>query len=238
MNLRIFDSAVDLVRGAAETILQIVERSDRPVIALSGGSTPKPLYELLGGSPYREQLARKSVVWVMVDERYVPLDDPQSNAAMVQRTLFRDGLSAGHEFLRFRTELNDPARTAVEFEDEWRRLQISRLDAVLLGTGDDGHTASLFPGTPVLDVADRIAAEVFVPRLNQWRVTITMPVVRDAVLRMILAAGEAKRPILDGVRAGADFPITRATAGDLLSWWFVDRAAAAGVEAALTRNIK
>lgn len=238
MNLRIFDSVDDLVRGAAETILHTVQQVERPVIALSGGSTPKPLYELLGRAPYRDGLARKRIVWVVVDERYVPLDDPQSNAAMMQRTLFRDGVSPGHEFLRFKTELNDPAKTARTFEDDWKRLDIPRLDIVLLGTGDDGHTASLFPGTPVLDVADRIAAEVFVPRMNQWRVTITMPVIRDASLRMILAAGESKRPILDAVRKGADLPIVRATGGELDSWWFVDRAASADVEAALTRNIK
>ena len=226
MNLRIFDSVGDLVAAAAATIVQIVQKNERAIIALSGGSTPKPLYELLGGAPYRDELAKKPVVWVVVDERYVPLDDPQSNAAMIQRTLFRDGVSKGHEFLRFKTELNDPAKTASEFEAGWKRHGIGRIDAVLLGVGDDGHTASLFPGTPVLDVSDRIAAEVFVPRMKQWRVTITMPVIRDAALRMILAAGESKRPILDDVKRGVDHPITRATAG-LDNWWFTDRAATA-----------
>ena len=226
MNLRIFDSVGDLVAAAAATIVQIVQKNERAIIALSGGSTPKPLYELLGGAPYRDQLAKKPIVWVVVDERYVPMDDPQSNAAMIQRTLFRDGASKGHEFLRFKTELNDPAKTAIEFEAGWKRHGIGRLDAVLLGVGDDGHTASLFPGTAVLDVSDRIAAEVFVPRMKQWRVTITMPVIREAALRMILAAGESKRPILDDVKRGVDHPITRATTG-LDSWWFTDRAATA-----------
>ena len=226
MNLRIFDCVDDLVRGAASTILQRVKGKDRAAIALSGGSTPKPLYELLGGAPYRDELAKTRVVWVVVDERYVPLDDPQSNAAMMQRTLFRDGIAPGHEFLRFRTELNDPAASARQFESDWKNLGLDTLDIVLLGVGDDGHTASLFPGTPVLDVTDRIAAEVYVPRMKQWRVTITMPVIRAAALRMILAAGEGKRPILDDVRRGVDHPIVRATGGELESWWFVDRAAA------------
>lgn len=238
MNLRIFDSLNDLVRGAAQTILQVAGRNERSVIALSGGSTPRPLYELLGGPPCHDELAKSRVIWVVVDERYVPLSDPQSNAGMIQRTLFRDGISKGHEFLRFKTELKDPAATAREFEAGWKSLGIERLDVVLLGVGDDGHTASLFPGTPVLDVRDRIAAEVFVPRLNQWRVTITLPVIRDAALRMILAAGEAKQPILDDVRRGVDHPIVRATAGELESWWFVDRAASATVESAVARNIK
>lgn len=226
MNLRIFDCVDDLVRGAASTILQRVKGKDRAAIALSGGSTPKPLYELLGGAPYRDELAKTRIVWVVVDERYVPLDDPQSNAAMMQRTLFRDGIAPGHEFLRFKTELDDPAATARAFESDWKRLGLDTLDVVLLGVGDDGHTASLFPGTPVLDVTDRIAAEVYVPRMKQWRVTITMPVIRAAALRMILAAGEGKRPILDDVRRDVDHPIVRATGGELESWWFVDRAAA------------
>ncbi len=225
MNLRIFDSIDDLIRGAAATILQRVMGKERAVVALSGGSTPKPLYEVLGGADYRQELAKTRVIWVVVDERYVPLDDPQSNAAMIQRTLFRDGVPPGHEFLRFRTEVNDPAKTAQEFENDWKRLAIDTLDIALLGVGDDGHTASLFPGTPVLDVSDRIASEVFVPRLKQWRVTLTMPVIRQAGLRMILAAGASKRPILDDVRRGVDHPIVRATGGDIESWWFVDRAA-------------
>ena len=226
MNLRIFDSVDDLLRGAADTIRQVAAGADRPVIALSGGNTPKPLYDLLGGAPYRDHLAKKPIVWVVVDERYVPLDDPQSNAAMIQRTLFRDGMSPGHDFLRFKTELNDPAKTAAQFESDWKRLRVDQIDCVLLGVGDDGHTASLFPGTPVLDVRDRIAAEVFVQRLNQWRVTITLPVIRQAKMRMILAAGASKRPIINDVRNGIDHPIVRATAGELESWWFVDRAAA------------
>ncbi len=225
MNLRIFDSLDDLIRGAAATILQRLAGKERAAVALSGGSTPKPLYELLGGSPYRQELAGTQVIWVVVDERYVPLDDPQSNAAMIQRTLFREGMSPGHEFLRFRTELNDPARTARQFESDWRSLGIDKLDVILLGVGDDGHTASLFPGTPVLEVADGIAADVFVPRLNQWRVTLTLPVIRAAGLRMILAAGESKRPILEDVRRGADHPVVRATGGAIESWWFVDQAA-------------
>lgn len=222
MNLRIFDTAGDLVRAAARTIVQRVEGRESASIALSGGSTPKPLYELLGASPWRETLAKTAITWVVVDERYVPLDDPQSNAAMIERTLFANGTSPSHRFLRFKTELNDPAATAVEFEREWP----GDLDLVLLGCGDDGHTASLFPGTPVLEVEDRIAAEVFVPKLNQWRVTITKPVIRAAKLRIVLVAGISKAKIIREVREGVEHPIALVTRG-VESWWFVDRAAGA-----------
>jgi len=225
MNLRIFDTVSDLIRGAARTIVQRVEGRDSAAIALSGGSTPKPLYEMLGAAPWRDELAKTAITWVVVDERYVPLDDPQSNAAMIERTLFANGMLPSHRFLRFKTELNDPARTAVQFEEEWRAHGIENLDLVLLGCGDDGHTASLFPGTPVLDVEDRIAAEVFVPKLDQWRVTITKPVIRAAALRIVLAAGESKARIIREVRDGVDHPIALVTR-DIESWWLVDRGAA------------
>jgi 6-phosphogluconolactonase len=225
MNLRVFDSAGDLIRATARTIVQRIDALEHPVIALSGGSSPIPLYELLGGPTYRHELAKRAITWVVVDERYVPLDDPQSNAGMMQRTLFAEGMLPTHRFLRFKTELNDPAKTAAWFEEEWRFYGIEKLDVVLLGVGDDGHTASLFPGTPVLDVEERIAAEVFVPRLDQWRVTITKPVIRAATLRLVLTAGQSKARIVRDVREGVEHPITLATRG-VETWWLVDRAAA------------
>lgn len=224
MNLRIFDTTDDLLTAAARTLVQRVQQGAR-TIALSGGSTPKPLYAMLGASPLREQLAAFPIIWIVVDERYVPIDHPDSNAGMMQKTLFANGISPAHRFLRFDTELNDPAATAYAFENEWRSLGIPQLDVVLLGMGDDGHTASLFPGTPVLAVEDRIAAEVFVPRLDAWRVTITKPVIRAATLRLVLASGAKKKPILEAIRDGADYPIAQATR-DLETWWMLDRDAA------------
>ena len=227
MNLRIFDTTDDLLTAAARTVMQRVNEGAR-TIALSGGSTPKPLHAMLGASPWREELAQFPITWIVVDERYVPLDHPDSNAGSMEKTLFANGISPSHRFLRFRTELNDPAATARGFEDEWRTLGIQQLDLVLLGMGDDGHTASLFPGTPVLDVEDRIAAEVLVPRLDAWRVTLTKPVLRAAALRLVLATGAKKKPILEAIGDGADDPIAQVTAGTE-TWWFVDRDAAPAV---------
>jgi 6-phosphogluconolactonase len=224
MNLRIFDTTGDLLTAAARTLVQRVEAGAR-TIALSGGSTPKPLYAMLGASPLREQLADLPITWIVVDERYVPIDHPESNAGMMEQTLFADGMSPAHRFLRFDTELNDPAATARAFENEWRTLGITQLDLILLGIGDDGHTASLFPGTPVLEVEDRITSEVFVPRLDAWRVTITKPVIRAATLRLVLATGANKKPILEGVRNGADYPIAQVTSGTE-TWWLIDQEAA------------
>jgi len=215
MNLRVFDTVDDLIRAAARTLMQRIDGSARS-IGLSGGSTPKPLYELLGQS---DELRQKPITWVLVDERYVPIDDSQSNAGMIEKTLKPERL------LRFKTEIGDPARTAEEFEREWRDLGLDRLDIVLLGIGDDGHTASLFPGTDVLNVEDRIAAAVYVPKLSAWRVTLTKPVIRAAGLRIVLATGASKRPILEEVRAGAEYPIALVTR-EVETWWFLDRDAA------------
>jgi 6-phosphogluconolactonase len=228
MNLRIFESIDDLIRAAARTIVQKVKSGARS-IALSGGSTPRPLYELLGSGEWREELARVPITWVVVDERCVPIEDSESNAGMIQQTLFARGIPGGHQFLRFRTDLQDPHRIAMDFEDQWRARGLDRLDVVLLGIGDDGHTASLFPGTPVLEVRDRIAAEVFVPKLKAWRVTLTEPVLRAAAFRLVLAVGSSKKAVLEEMRKGADYPIARVTRGEIETWWFVDRAAANGM---------
>lgn len=224
MNLRIFDTVDDLLRAAAATLVQRASSNGSLSIGLSGGSTPQPLYRMLGQSPQREALAKARITWVVVDERYVPRTDPQSNAGMIERTLFAEGISPSHQFLHFRTEFQDPARSAIEFERVWCDLDLKQLDSIILGIGEDGHTASLFPGTPVVDVEDRIASEVFVPRLDSWRVTLTMPAIRAAKLRIVLGAGASKRNIIREVREGADYPIARATR-DVESWWFVDREA-------------
>jgi 6-phosphogluconolactonase len=213
MNLRIFDDAEALAHAAACTILE----SGAKTIVVTGGSTPKRTYELLSES------LPQDVTWILLDERYVPKTDAQSNAAMVERTLFARGVP--ERWLSFNTELDDPVATARAFEEDWRRLAIHDPDLVLLGCGDDGHTASLFPGTPVLDVEDRIASEVFVPRLDQWRETLTLPVIRSAKQRIVMATGAAKKKVIREVREGAEeYPIARATRG-VDTWWFVDREA-------------
>ncbi|HEY2830588.1 MAG TPA: 6-phosphogluconolactonase [Thermoanaerobaculia bacterium] len=220
MNLRIFESKEELMRGTARAIAE--RATDGAVIALSGGSTPVPVYEILGRD---DALRERRVTWVVVDERYVPESDPQSNSAMIRRTLFARGVAPSHRFLRFKTELDDPQATVREFEREWGEFGIEKINVIVLGVGDDGHTASLFPGTEALNVEDRIATAVFVQKLDMWRVTITKPLIRAADLRIVQLAGESKREILRAVRDGADYPIAQATSG-VETWWLLDRAAA------------
>lgn len=224
MNVRVFDSVSDLAAVAAAELVRRVETGAR-VIGLSGGSTPKEMYKVLGTTRLGERLRSREVIWITEDERFVPPDHPESNAGMILETLFAAGLPAAHRFLRFRTELGDPAATALDFEREWRELKLENLDVVILGVGEDGHTASLFPGTDILEVSDRIAREVWVPRLNTWRLTLTLPVLRKTPAKYVLAAGASKREVLDRVKKGEDLPITRVTSGEGECWWLVDREA-------------
>jgi 6-phosphogluconolactonase len=227
MNFRIFDSVADLVQAAAREIVRRAASRTSFRIALSGGATPEPLYALLGSAPLRDQLTPLEIDWIVGDERCVPIDNPASNAGMILRTLFAHGIPEKHHFLRFPTEEGDPERIAAGFERAWKERGIERLDLAIQGMGEDGHTASLFPGTSVLEVRDRIAAPVYVPRLDSWRVTLTLPVLEESGAIMVLAAGAGKRAVIEQLRAGwTNFPIARVTSAVEDTWWFTDRAAA------------
>lgn len=228
MNLRVFDSLSDLVSEAGQELLRRIENDSARVIGLSGGSTPKSLYQMLASAEFRSRLEAHRLIWVLEDERYVPPYHQDSNSRMIEQALFAGGVPAGHALLRFRTELNDPPRTAQRFEQEWRELDLQGLDLAILGMGEDGHTASLFPGTEVLEVTDRIASELWVPRLNSWRVTMTVPYLRGSRLQYVLVSGASKRDALERARRGEDLPINRVARGDAGCWWLVDRDAYGG----------
>lgn len=224
MNFRIFESVNELVRAVAGSIVRSIEDRDRSVVTLSGGSTPAPIYELLGGE-YRSRLEGKTVVWVTGDERDVPSGDVSSNRTMIERTLFAGGLPERQTFLYFDTNLGDRELTSSRFEQQWRDLGLDRPTLTILGIGDDGHTASLFPGTSALAVSDRIAVANHVPQLDSWRYTLTFPVIQASEEIFVLAAGEKKKAMIDRIEAGEGFPIAEALKGEGRRWWFVDRAA-------------
>jgi 6-phosphogluconolactonase len=225
MNFRVFRNEDDLAEASADVVIRKAESSERLVVSLSGGSTPERLYTLLGQGQARDRLAGRNVVWVMGDERCVPPDHEQSNQRMVRRTLFRDGISPEHRFLPFRPELEDPDLIARQFEEDWRAVSLDRLDLALLGIGEDGHTASLFPGTDLLEATDRVAAAVWVEKLGMWRVTMTLPMFRAAAEKLVLAAGEEKRDIIRRINLGESFPIVLTGATGDEAWWMVDDAA-------------
>jgi 6-phosphogluconolactonase len=152
-------------------------------IALSGGNTPRPVYKRLATSA-------RDLPWTLSritfgDERCVPPDDPQSNFRMARETLFEPAGVPEESILRMRGEI-DPQIAARKYDDRLEVLAaqheetIYRHDLILLGLGDDGHTASLFPGTVGLEEKRRKVIANFVPKLNSWRLTFTFPLINAA----------------------------------------------------------
>ena len=187
-----------LARRASETIAtqisQVLDQRDRCRIALSGGSTPAKAYALLG----QEHLSWERVDVVLGDERWVAADDESSNARMLRNTLFDGGPGASASFHAVPTvELSDADASAAAFADLVSRIcpgEPPIFDLMLLGLGDDGHTASLFPGTEAPGVTDRWATVGRGKGLD--RITLTAPVLSAARQVIFLVGGSAKQEAL------------------------------------------
>jgi 6-phosphogluconolactonase len=235
-------------------------------LALSGGSTPKRLYQLLSRDPdLNIDWSRVLLVWG--DERNVPPDDPQSNYRMVKENLL-DHIDIPEEnVLAVPEPGGDPAVAAASYErllrerlyprqrlpeefasgfqlpdeqpsanngsqgadpvSEWQEMPF--INCVLLGLGDDVHTASLFPGTPALMESERTVVENFVPQLDCWRITLTVPMINTAEHIAFLISGESKLAALTSLWHApvnpAQFPAQLIHPSDGNLWFFLDKAA-------------
>lgn len=219
----------------AEQAERAVEAQGRFSVALSGGSTPRPAYELLAQPPFRDRVpwAKVHVFWG--DERCVPVDDPRSNYRLARLALL-DHIPIPNGQIHPILCSQQPREAAERYETLLRTSftsQPPRLDLVFLGLGENGHTASLFPGTPVLEEQQRWVADVEVPGQDVSRVTLTALVLNRAAVVAFLVAGAAKaavlRDVLEGPRDPSRLPaqLIRPTGGELR--WLVDRAAASVV---------
>jgi 6-phosphogluconolactonase len=222
----------DLAHRAAHWIADIVRDGEGPLaISLSGGSTPRRLYQLLAEAPFRDAMPWSRIHWFWGDERFVPPDHPDSNYRMVREALLSRATVPPANIHPVPTG-GDPATAARDFE---RTLQsfygASALDPAhplfeieLLGLGPDGHTASLFPGTKVLDENQRWVAEVIGAKAED-RITLTYPALASSRHTAFLVAGADKREALERVWAGdKELPAARlAPVGELV--WFVDEQA-------------
>jgi 6-phosphogluconolactonase len=219
LNVRRFDS-VDLLNASlADDIARAVEEQGARYIELSGGESPRTVYELLGCGERRERLASFDLCWIVGDERFVDPDDDRSNRKMIEATLFREGISPAHRFIYFETRGVDPATAALRFERAWKTAEVPGLDLAVLGVGDDGHTASLFPNHEILEERDRIARELWAEHLDMWRLTLTLPVLRAAKSKLVLAAGSKKLTVLQRVKNGEDLPVARVTSSGHATWY-------------------
>jgi 6-phosphogluconolactonase len=199
----------NFVPDAAEFILQharvaLAERGQFR-IALSGGNTPRPVYTEL--ARIGRDLPWDRVFFTFGDERCVPPEDEQSNLRMARESLFVPAAVPEKSIARMRGEI-DPQIAAQEYQDglDLRAAQrgemIYRHDLILLGIGDDGHTASLFPGTAALQEKTRRVVANFVPKLNVWRITFTFPLIGQARHICFLANANKNRELLEKVLGG------------------------------------
>ena len=217
-------AAQDFARRAGEAI----DASGRFTVALAGGSTPKAAYELLARE-YAGPVDWSRVHVFFGDERTVPPDHEDSNYRMAKQALL-DHVQVGSEH-RMRGELL-PAEAASAYEEElWSFFgEPPRLDLVMLGIGEDGHTASLFPHTPALDVRDRWAIENPVEKLETTRLTLTVPVINAARAVVFAVAGEGKAEalaqILESDADPHEYPAKLVSPEDGEPTWMVDEAAA------------
>ena len=231
--LDVFDDGAALARGVAHWLAERAIEADPPVrIALSGGSTPKALFEVLAGSCYRDNFPWAKVEFYWGDERFVPHDHPDSNYRMA-REAFLDAVPIPAERIHPIPTDGTPEDAARRYEAELKRAYgkaefdpARPLFAVqLLGLGPDGHTASLLPGAEVLGERTRWVAPVAHGR-PEARITLTYPALESSRSTAFLVTGAAKAAILKAVRdGGSDVPAARLRPwGELV--WFADRAAA------------
>ncbi|HEY0111353.1 MAG TPA: 6-phosphogluconolactonase [Fibrella sp.] len=237
MKINIADNPTDLARQAAEWVTDYAERmlkqQDRFTIALSGGSTPKALHELLAQPPLRNRIdwSRVHVFWG--DERYVPLTDEKNNARMAYDTLLNHVPVPEAQIHVMKTDL-PPDESMIEYEQTLHQYfdgENHTFDLVLLGMGDDGHTLSLFPGTDVVNEEQAWTKAFFLTQQDMFRLTLTAPVVNKAAAVLFLVAGANKADALHEVLHGAyqpdKYPSQRIKpeTGELV--WFIDKAAGA-----------
>lgn len=204
-------------------------------VALAGGSTPRALYEALAREPWRDQINwRATFIW-FGDERCVPPTHPDSNYRMAQETLLALVDCPSTQIQRMEGE-RDPHAAARDYqrllETRLPREELPdlppHLDLVLLGLGSDGHIASLFPNTAILNQQIALTDAVFVPKLSAWRISLTYPLIAAARQVMMLVTGASKADIVTAVLHGAaqELPATRLRSRSAIEW-YLDRAAAA-----------
>lgn len=225
-----------LARRAAELFAaaarRAVETGGRFRVALSGGGTPRRCYELLASAPFREQVPWTAVEIFWGDERCVAPDDPRSNARMAREALLKQ-VPLPSEQIHPMFSFGDPATAARDYEQllgDFFGEKEPSFDLVLLGLGEDGHTASLFPGSPALEEKERWVRVTQRPEEEIFRLTLTLPLLNRATQVVFLVAGDSKTAILCQVLAEDEAvqplpaQLIRPQPGELL--WLVDRAAA------------
>jgi 6-phosphogluconolactonase len=235
--IKVVPTADEVAIEAAERVVAAAELSIRNkgsfAIALSGGSTPKALFDVLASDGYRERIQWPKVEVFFGDERCVPPDSDQSNFRMARESLLSKVPIPGDNIYRMHGE-SDPHQAAAEYGKMLQeKFEDVGIDLVLLGMGDDGHTASLFPGTEALKEEKHRCVANYVEQLKAWRITLTAPFINRSWEVMILVTGKGKAArvaeVLEGPADPDRLPIQliQPDLGKLV--WVMD-SAAAGME--------
>lgn len=238
--VQVFEKSEELSREAAEIFLQAaieaVKTNGRFTVALTGGTSPAPLYKLLAESPYNEQMPWADTYVFWGDERWVPLTDKASNAKMTFETLLDHvPVPKDHIFPMWSDE--EPEAFATKYEELLSKHfdGSPRFDLILLGMGDDGHTASLFPHTNVLMEEEKLVVAYYLVPQSMYRITLTAPCINAAKKIIFLVFGEKKAHALHEVLQGSFHPGTypaqliRPANGEAI--WLVDKLAASALSA-------
>ena len=231
-----------LARAAAErfacVVEQAVEERGRAFVALSGGSTPKQMGTILAREPYRSRIPWERVHIFWGDERWVPLGSPESNAGEAKRGFLDLVPIPVANIHPWETDVESPREAAAAYEALLRETfdetgGAPRFDLVLLGMGDDGHTASLFPNTDALAENENLAVANFVPKMDATRLTLTAPVINAGREILFLVGGPGKADTLEAVLEGPELPATfpaqliRSSLPDGQLLWLIDEDAGA-----------
>ena len=237
MKLNIFKTPDDALTSLAVyfvvTAARSIAESGQFSVALSGGSSPKKLYELLASPVFKDNVEWDKVHFFFGDERNVPQTDPDSNYLMAKKAMFSPLELRSSQVFAIDTSL-PPAEAAKKYTDDINNYfagEEARLDLVLLGLGDNSHTASLFPHTSILHEKTASVKEVFVDELGGvYRLSMTAPLINQARCIAYLVYGDGKasavRHIIEGERDIENYPaqLISPKKGDLQ--WFMDTAAA------------
>lgn len=240
--IRILTTPQELFAAAAEEVIraanEAVTASGKFTLVLSGGSTPKALYNLLATNA-RTALPWDRMYFFWGDERHVPPTDPDSNYRMVNEAMLSKVPIPPANVFRMEAENPDASAAAASYDQTLRKFfqldasGVPRFDLVLLGMGPDGHTASLFPGTEGLKEKSRLVIANWVEKLKTHRLSFTLPVLNAAHTVAFLVSGTDKAPalkaVLEGNEPGEQYPAKLVQPKDGKLVWFLDRAAASGL---------
>ncbi len=231
-NVRVLPTPEEAAAAAAALVAKLADEhgsaAGRFTIALSGGSTPRLLYQTLACDPYAARMAwdRWRVFWS--DERCLPPDHEESNYRMAREALLDRVCIPAQQIHRMRGEI-EPEEAAEAYASVVLDTSPS-FDLILLGIGEDGHTASLFPGTEALQERRKLVVANWAPRLQAYRITFTLPLINMAKNVVFLATGESKaevlREVLEPAREEHTLPAAMVRPVQGITHWFLTRDAA------------